>query len=281
MTEQERFERFQANEIKMDYEELKRRFDEREKITGERYGRNGAFFRDWKVWDAAAQQKEGNDDEFGIVELTQGFKAKCDLSDLDLVNQYKWYPCRQGNNTYALTHSDTRPSVRKSISMHRLIMGAGKNEIIDHINGDSLDNRRCNLRFVTKRENAFNSTSRRGVSKYKGVTFRKDTGKWRANIRFDMGRKCLGSFATEVEAAAAYNQAAIELHGEHARLNILESNLKTHTYDADKFVLVPVDPTPRMLESVGTMEGWDGNAGEADENHIDWYQAIEAAQEVE
>lgn len=277
MTEQERFE---AWHFKKYYVQ-----DADKSILYESYQGKGKIKyishevqHSWVAWQAA-QQKEGNDDEFGIVELTQGFKAKCDLSDLDLVNQYKWYPCKQGNNTYALTHSDTRPSVRKSISMHRLIMGAGKNEIIDHINGDSLDNRRCNLRFVTKRENAFNSTSRRGASKYKGVTFRKDTGKWRANIGFDMERKCLGSFATEVEAAAAYNQAAIELHGEHARLNILESNLKTHTYDADKFVLVPVEPNQEMIEAFDNARFMSISLDEG-ENFSDGYAAmIAAAQE--
>lgn len=61
MTEQERFERFQANEIKMDYEELKLRLDQSEKITGHRYGKNGQFFREWLVWSTAAQQKESVD----------------------------------------------------------------------------------------------------------------------------------------------------------------------------------------------------------------------------
>jgi hypothetical protein len=92
--------------------------------------------------------------------------------------------------------------------------------VIDHINGDPKDNRICNLREATSAQNSLN---RRGWSKstsrFKGVCSAKG-GRWRAQIRVPLEKPIhLGVFDTEHEAAKAYNEAAIRLHGEWARLN--------------------------------------------------------------
>ena len=88
----------------------------------------------------------------------------------------------------------------------------------DHKNHNGLDNRRLNLRESTRRQQACNRRKRIGdyTSKYKGVSYRKDSGKWRAKIdNLFVASTC----STEIEAAIAYNKAAISRHGAFAVLN--------------------------------------------------------------
>lgn len=110
--------------------------------------------------------------------------------------------------------------------MHRLIMGSKSGEIVDHKNMNGLDNRRDNLRLCGMSENSSNRVKKAGVnvsSKYKGVHFdrrnKKSENRWIAMIYAGGRSKYLGLFATEVEAAEAYNRAASTAFGEFARLN--------------------------------------------------------------
>lgn len=111
--------------------------------------------------------------------------------------------------------------------MHRLILSLKSGEICDHINGDKLDNRKKNLRVCTSSQNLANRGSQKNSrSGIKGVTFYVRTGKWAANIAFNRKQTFLGYFLSKEEAASAYNQAAIEHHGEFARLNKIKLCLK-------------------------------------------------------
>jgi len=101
--------------------------------------------------------------------------------------------------------------------MHRLIMGNPQGMEVDHINGNGLDNRRCNLRVVTTSQNQANQHARRGRSSFKGVF--KQRSRWRARIHVQQKGINLGSFLTEEEAARAYDAAALHYFGEHACLN--------------------------------------------------------------
>lgn len=148
-----------------------------------------------------------------LIPLTRGLYALIDTEDAERVNAYKWNArCDGGRLTYAT--SGTCPEAY----LHRYIMNAQTGQVVDHINGDQLDNRKANLRVCTIGENSRNRKNYRKDA-YKGVSLRKDTGKWRA--RLNSGGKCyfLGYFKTPEEAALAYDRAALEHFGEFARLN--------------------------------------------------------------
>lgn len=96
-------------------------------------------------------------------------------------------------------------------------MSAPPNLEVDHVNGDALDNRRVNLRLATRAQNAANrSYPSKG---YRGVFFRKKTGKYSAVLKHAFKQMWLGEFETPLEAALAFDDAALKLRGEFARLN--------------------------------------------------------------
>ena len=91
---------------------------------------------------------------------------------------------------------------------------------VDHINGNITDNRACNLRWATPAENNWNlKVSGKGASRFKGVFWHKQCNKWYAQISCNGKRQHIGMYATEEEAALAYNEKATELYGEYACLN--------------------------------------------------------------
>jgi len=107
---------------------------------------------------------------------------------------------------------------RKKEILHRILLNAAPKTIVDHINGDSLDNRRANLRICTHAENLRNRKKHRNsTSRFKGVT--RHRNKWQACISFNKRLFYLGLFESEREAAAIYDAYARKLHGEFARLN--------------------------------------------------------------
>lgn len=154
----------------------------------------------------------------------KGRQALVDDADYEWLNGYRWHCDPKG---YAMRSQKTgrTPSGVESFRMHREIMNAPKDMQVDHINGDTLDNRRGNLRLATPEQNARNAGSRRGSrSKYKGVTWDRTMQMWRSKIREGEGDKYLGDYLTQAEAALAYNKAAKILHGEFAKLNIVKEN---------------------------------------------------------
>lgn len=145
-----------------------------------------------------------------ILELTKGYFTIVDEADWDVVNKYSWsyqipggYPAAQVNY--------------KKIKLHQYLT---EYPMTDHVNGNKLDNRRCNLRECTKSQNSINSGSRGGASRFRGVSLAR--GRWRARLKHDGKYLSLGQFSTEEEAAEAYNQGALEYHGEFARLNQIQ-----------------------------------------------------------
>lgn len=155
------------------------------------------------------------------ISLSQGKFAIVDEDDFENLMQWKWHYTNTG---YARRNDKTNN--RKAIKMHRYIMDAPEGMDVDHINGNGLDNRKSNLRIVTHQNNQFNMRSNRGSSKYKGVSFDKQTGLWRAYICISGKLKALGRFSCERQAGETYNKSTKELHGEFCRLNIIEGENK-------------------------------------------------------
>ncbi len=108
--------------------------------------------------------------------------------------------------------------------LHNVILGRREGLIVDHIDGDVRNNRRSNLRYVTKRENAWNrSLSSKNSTGFKGVSFRKDRGTYLAAIRVTGRLIKIGTFKTPEEAAQAYDRSARKHYGEFACLNFPET----------------------------------------------------------
>lgn len=151
--------------------------------------------------------------------LTQNKIALIDDTDYEVVRHYHWYTRKTPHNYYAVTHS-YRGGKRTTLAMHQLIMPCNAGQQIDHIDGNGLNNQKANLRICTHQENNWNRHYTYGTSKYKGVSWSR--GKWQATIKVNNKAKFLGYFTDEKEAAAAYNEAALEYFGGFARLNTFE-----------------------------------------------------------
>lgn len=154
-----------------------------------------------------------------MIPLTQGKSAMVDDEDYDWLNQWKWH-FAQG---YASRNSGSVLGLRKAIRMHREILRTPKGMDTDHINGNTLDNRRKNLRICTRAQNNTNTRVRKdNTSGFRGVTWHTYTRKWEAQININGKHTHLGLFKTPEEAALAYDQEAKKHHGEFARLNFPE-----------------------------------------------------------
>lgn len=155
--------------------------------------------------------------DYKIIELTQNKYAVVDDEDYDRLRGLKWHYHSSG---YAVHGGNHYRKISKTY-MHRLIINAPKNMEVDHINGDGLDNRKENLRIVTKAENAMNRSrsSKNNHSGFKGVSFYKRLNKWQAYINKDRKFIFLGYFDAKIEAAKAYDTAAKQYFGEFAKLN--------------------------------------------------------------
>jgi hypothetical protein len=153
--------------------------------------------------------------------IQPGHLAIVDEDDADIVADRHWILMVKGHRQYAYTYRQPRQNnCNKKLLLHRLILNAPDGIMVDHINGDGLDNRRENLRLATLTQNFHNSTKHRDgtQSRYKGVESR-PRGRWRARICVNGIRISAGEFATELEAAQAYDRAARLHHGEYARTN--------------------------------------------------------------
>ncbi len=159
---------------------------------------------------------------FRRIALTQGKYAIVDPDDYYRLNQYKWSASRVGRKFYAVRTGPARNGKRgKSYRMHREVANIPEGLECDHINANSLDNRKANLRPATRRQNCWNSSKRRpkSLSKYKGVSFSKRGRPWKAMLTVNGKWIYLGSFNSEIQAAKAYDKAAKRHFGEFANPN--------------------------------------------------------------
>ena len=150
--------------------------------------------------------------DHGFIPLQRAKVALVDAGDFEALAHQNWRAIRGKRTFYA--GRDARPR-----RMHRVIIGAKMGEIVDHRDGDGLNNRKSNLRFCTSTQNAWNMRPPRSKRvPFKGV-FENRPGSFRASITAHGRRRYLGCFKCPVEAAQAYDAAATEAHGEFALTN--------------------------------------------------------------
>ena len=148
-------------------------------------------------------------------------KILVDAEDFEELLKYKWQTqsCKS-KKKYAQAWLRIAAYKFKAIYMHRLLMNAKQGETVDHINGDTFDNRKANLRVCSQSNNGMNrKKSSNLTSSFKGVYKRNRPRAFMASIKANGRYINLGSFYTEEEAAKAYNEAATKYFGEYACLN--------------------------------------------------------------
>lgn len=171
---------------------------------------------------------------FTEIQLNNGYVSLVNDCDLDLINRYTWFVIDDGCNPYACSKKDGR-----HLRMHRLIINAREGETVDHINGNTLDNRRENLRIVSASQNAINrrkrSDNKSGVT---GVYFSKAHNRWFACINIDKKKQTIGIFKTMEEAVSTRKEKEKEIYGDYVRpenLRGVQAEIKSY------------DPTPNIL----------------------------------
>lgn len=155
-----------------------------------------------------------------VIELTRGKKAIVDDEDYEKVTNFSWHFNPNGYAESYFVDQETGKTI--CIRMHRMIMGAEKNQMIDHVNGNGLDNRKENLRFCTRSQNAVNSKlNKNNSSGFKGVCRAKNsTAKiWKAQVQTKRKPIYLGLFENPIDAARAYDETIERIFGEFALTN--------------------------------------------------------------
>lgn len=152
--------------------------------------------------------------EYGVGYTSKNDIFYFDLADYDSIKDYHWYKSVQG---YICARSN-RNIGSSVIRLHRLIMHCEDNNlIVDHINHNKSDNRKTNLRICTQKENTRNSVlNKNSVSGIIGVTYRKDSNKWRSRLRVDGKLLSLGVFVNKNDAIIARLKAEKKYFGEFA-----------------------------------------------------------------
>ena len=153
-----------------------------------------------------------------VIEI-KGYKVLISDCDAEKVKSHNWYiktGWRKGQEVY-FACTTPRPN-RKCLILHRFIVDCPKGMVVDHINGNTLDNRRENLRICTPAENTRNYRKpKTNTSGFKGVSWINRFGKWHSAISVNGKNKSLGYFDTPEEAYKAYCEASKKYHKEFGR----------------------------------------------------------------
>ena len=150
-----------------------------------------------------------------FISLTNSQKSLVDYEDFLILKNYKWQaqPTRLKDGFYAVRNNGyNEQGTRLKVKMHRQVMNCPSGYEVDHINGNTLDNRKSNLRIIEHSANIKNQKSRGGKSKYRGVTKHGHYG-WRARLMVNYKRICLGVYDTQETAFEALQVAYRKYYG--------------------------------------------------------------------
>lgn len=158
------------------------------------------------------------------IKLSTGQTTIVDDDDYLKFSKYKWGTISNKTHTYVARGTRKKGQRYRKILLHREILKAPKNKMVDHINQNTLDNRKENLRLANRANNLQNSKVRSdSQSVYKGVSKKISkigTVSFVARIQISVNKRLfLGYFKQEIDAAKAYNEAAIKYFGKFAKLN--------------------------------------------------------------
>jgi len=173
------------------------------------------------VWPVTVYRKWKYGYPYRRIYLGEGRFTIVDPHDFYWFNNFHWCLKQNGPRLYAVRLIGASDNRTRILSLHREIMKAPPTLLVDHRNGNGLDNRRDNLRLATHSQNQCNKGKSRSnsSSRFIGVYFEKRSGRWVAKIVLHGKRIWLGRFTDELSAAHAYDKAALEYHKDFARLN--------------------------------------------------------------
>jgi hypothetical protein len=165
----------------------------------------------WKNWKGKMKK----------IKLTQGKFALVDDEDFEALSKHNWHVGYNApNQFYAKRWGKVCEKRNGQILMHREIMKTPDELQVDHINGNKLDNRKCNLRNCTHAQNQMNKAKAKNASsKFKGVRWDKKKNIWSVELRISGEIIHIGRYHNQIEAARAYDESAKKYHGEFAYLN--------------------------------------------------------------
>lgn len=149
------------------------------------------------------------------LRLPKNKVALVDDEDAPLVQGWSW--CL--TNGYPSRRETVRRNKSRILYLHRLVTNAPAEMEVDHINGNKLDNRKCNLRICTHAENMLNWDNKRGRSQYRGVSWDRSRKAWKAQIQVRNKNRFIGRYSIETQAAKACDLEAIKAFGLLARPN--------------------------------------------------------------
>jgi hypothetical protein len=156
------------------------------------------------------------------IPLTKGYFTKVDDEDYKKLASLRWYASIGVDGNVRARRTGWINKKMVHVFMSRTILNAPQGKYVDHINGDPLDNRKCNLRLCSPLENSHNAKiSKDNKYGYKGIVLTKYK-RWGARIYPNKKIKWLGTYNTKEEAALAYNEAAKKYFGGFAKLNIIK-----------------------------------------------------------
>jgi hypothetical protein len=163
------------------------------------------------------------DQSYTIIPLTKGVQSIIDTEDIHKLDGLSWHAgWVESSGCYRAEAGTVIDGKKVIVRMHRVILGLkhGDKRVVDHINGDQLDNRKKNLRICNRSNNGMNrGKNENNTSGYKGVSLDRFRNKWVAQLMVNGKHIFIGRFNTKEEAYEAYCEAAYRINGEFARIS--------------------------------------------------------------